>query len=103
MHSNTAHAIAAEGLPMQLAIEDTLHQVLRPHPMVLSSQDTPFSSHQGTPFSPCPLPVPLKYLHAHPPKYSVDLVLSGHVHAYERCCRSYKYRCTPDVTLMTLP
>jgi hypothetical protein len=26
----------------------------------------------------------------------VDAVFSGHVHAYERSCRVYKYTCTPD-------
>ena len=26
----------------------------------------------------------------------VDLVISGHVHAYERTCRSLNYTCTPD-------
>lgn len=26
-------------------------------------------------------------------KYKVDLVLSGHVHAYERSCQVYKYQC----------
>lgn len=28
-------------------------------------------------------------------KYKVDLVFSGHVHAYERSCQVYKYQCTP--------
>jgi hypothetical protein len=28
-------------------------------------------------------------------RYGVDLVLSGHVHAYERSCQVYKLACTP--------
>jgi hypothetical protein len=28
-------------------------------------------------------------------QYSVDLVFSGHVHAYERSCQVYQYKCTP--------
>lgn len=54
MNSNTAHAIATEGLPMKNAIDDVLYQ------------------------------------------YKVDVVFSGHVHAYERCCRSYNYTCVAD-------
>lgn len=27
-------------------------------------------------------------------KYKVDIVFSGHVHAYERSCQVYKYQCT---------
>ena len=29
-------------------------------------------------------------------KYKVDVVFSGHVHAYERSCRVYKYQCVSD-------
>jgi len=29
-------------------------------------------------------------------KYKVDVVFSGHVHAYERSCRVYKYQCVAD-------
>jgi hypothetical protein len=54
VNSNTAHAIATEGMPMKLAIEDVLYN------------------------------------------NKVDLVLSGHVHAYERSCRVYNYTCVPD-------
>ena len=28
--------------------------------------------------------------------HAVDLVLSGHVHAYERSCKVYKYKCVDD-------
>lgn len=54
VNSNTAHPIATEGLPMQLAIEQTLYDA------------------------------------------GVDLVLSGHVHAYERSCRVFNYTCTAN-------
>lgn len=54
VNSNTAHSIAAEGAPMQAAIEDTLYAA------------------------------------------KVDMVFSGHVHAYERSCRVYRYNCVAD-------
>jgi acid phosphatase type 7 len=31
-------------------------------------------------------------------KAGVDMVFSGHVHAYERSCRAYKYKCMTDGT-----
>jgi acid phosphatase type 7 len=54
VNSNTAHPIASEGLPMQLAVEQIL-------------QDG-----------------------------AVDVVLSGHVHAYEFSCRAANYTCVLD-------
>jgi acid phosphatase type 7 len=56
VNSNTAHSIAKEGLPMQVAVERALVEG------------------------------------------GVDLVLSGHVHAYERSCRLYNYSCVPDAS-----
>lgn len=52
VNSNTAHDMASEGQPMQLAIEAALFQG------------------------------------------GVDIVFSGHVHAYERSCALYQYECT---------
>ena len=79
MNSNTAHSIAKEGLPMQVR------------------------SGQGT--APCHL---LLLLPVSPPHQAaiedvlytagVDMVFSGHVHAYERSCRAYKYACLTDGT-----
>jgi hypothetical protein len=54
VNSNTAHAIAVEGVPMQLAVEALLYSA------------------------------------------KVDIVISGHVHAYERSCKTYNYSCVAD-------
>jgi hypothetical protein len=94
MNSNTAHSIAAEGEPMREAIEDTLYEgrvdlvfsgtvhstcsytVLAPVLLYCNSANTPnvFAFH--APHPPLP-PSP------------------GHVHAYERTCAVYQYKCTP--------